>query len=83
MLSLILVALMIVTLLSAVFIRRTESHKSNQLLLMLCMSGEQSLDYYFDSVQNSVLRVADFVEEDLDGLEDEQFAQHMPESISV
>ncbi len=44
---------------------------------MLCESGEQSLNYYFDSVQDSVLRVAAFVEEDLDGLEDEQFARHM------
>ena len=77
MLCLILAALMIVTLLSAIFIRRTESHKSDQLLQMLCESGEQSLNYYFDSVQNSVLRVSSFVEEDLDGLEDDQLAQHM------
>ncbi len=77
MLCLILIALMIVTLLSAVFIRRTESHKSDQLLLMLCDSGGQSLDYYFESVQNSVLRVSAFVEEDLNGLDDEQFSKHM------
>ena len=77
MLCLMLAALMIVTLLSAVFIRRTESQKSDQLLLMLCESGEQSLDYYFDSVQNSVLRVTTFVEEDLDGLEEQQLARHM------
>ncbi len=77
MLCLILVALIIVTLLSAIFIRRTESRKSDQLLLMLCESGEQSLNYYFDSVEDSVLRVSSFVEEDLDGLDDEQLAQHM------
>ena len=77
MLCLILVILAVVTLLSAIFIRRTESHKSDQLLLMLCESGEQSLNYYFDSVQNSVLRISAFVEEDLDGLDDEQLARHM------
>ena len=77
MLGLILVALVIVTLLSAIFIRKTETHKSDQLLVMLCDSGKESLDYYFDSVQNSVLRVTAFVEEDLNGLEDEQLAQHM------
>ena len=77
MLCLILAALVIVTLLSAIFIRNTESHKSDQLLMMLCESGEQSLNYYFDSVQNSVLRVSAFVEEDLDGLDDEHLAQHM------
>lgn len=77
MLALIIVTLIIVTLLSAIFIRRTESRKSDQLLLMLCESGGQGLDYYFESVQNSVLRVSSFVEDDLDGLDDEHFAKHM------
>ena len=77
MLCVILAALMLVTILSAIFIQRTESHKSDQLLLMLCESGERSLDYYFDSVQNSVLRVTSFVEEDLEGLDDEQLEKHM------
>ena len=77
MLCVILAALMIVTLLSTIFIRRTETHKSDQLLQMLCESGERSLNYYFDSVQNSVLRVASFVEEDLEGMNDEQLEKHM------
>lgn len=73
----IIVSLVVVTIFSAVFIRRTESHKSDQLLQMLCETGERSLDYYFDSVQNSVLRVAAFVENDLEGLDDEKFEKHM------
>ena len=77
MLCVILAALVIVTLLSAVFIRRTESYKTDQLLLMLCESGERSLDYYFDSVQNSVLRVTSFAEEDLEGMNDEQLEKHV------
>lgn len=77
MLCIILSALVIVTSLSAVFIRRTESHRSDRLLLMLCESGERSLDYYFDSVQNSVLRVTSFVEEDLEGTDEEQLEKHM------
>ena len=72
-----LTALMLVTVLSAAFIRRTESQKSDRLLMMLCESGERSLDYYFDSVQNSVLKVTTFVEEDLEGLEDKQLEKHM------
>ena len=76
-LCVILASLMLVTLLSAIFIQRTESHKSDQLLMMLCESGQRSLDYYFDSVQNSVLKVTSFVEEDLEGLEDEQLERHM------
>ena len=77
MLCVILAALVIVTLLSAVFIRRTESYKTDQLLLMLCESGERSLDYYFDSVQNSVLRVTSFAEEDLEGMNDKQLEKHV------
>ncbi|WP_022764030.1 GGDEF domain-containing protein [Butyrivibrio sp. XPD2006] len=77
MLCVIFVALLFTTLLSAIFIRRTESRKTDQLLLMLCKNGEQSLDYYFDSVQNSVERVAAFVEEDLEGTSDEQLRNHM------
>lgn len=76
-LGVIFVALLVATLLSALFIRRTERRKSNQLLLLLCETGERSLDYYFDSVQNSVIKVASFVEEDLSGISDEQLEQHM------
>lgn len=77
MLCVILAALVTVTFLSAIFIRTTESHKSDQLLQMLCESGERSLDYYFDSVQNSVLRVTAFAEEDLETVDDDQLAEHM------
>ena len=77
MLCVIFVALFFTTLLSAIFIRNTESRKADQLLLMLCRNGEQSLNYYFDSVQNSVERVASFVEEDLEGTSDRQLGEHM------
>lgn len=77
MLCVILATLVIITSLSAIFIQRTESHKSDQLLLMLCESGERSLDYYFDSVQNSVLKVTSYAEEDLEGREEEQLEEHI------
>ena len=73
----IVVALAIVTFLSVMFIRRTEHRKSDQLLLLLCEIGERNLDYYFDSVEHSVEKVARFVQADLDGLEDEKLAQHV------
>jgi len=76
-LLLIIVIITSMTLLSVVFIRSTEQQKSNQLLLLLCETGEKNLDYYFDSVQKSVRKVAAFVEADLEGLEDNQLARHM------
>ncbi|MDO4796826.1 MAG: GGDEF domain-containing protein [Coriobacteriales bacterium] len=73
----ILITVTSMALLSVLFIRRTEQQESNQLLLLLCETGEKNLDYYFNSVQKSVSKVASFVESDLDGLGDEQLASHM------
>ena len=78
MLCVILASLAVTTLLSAAFIRTTESHKSDQLLQMLCVSGQRSLDYYFDSVQNTITKVTSFAEEDLDSVDSaEALEAHM------
>lgn len=78
MLCVILAALAVTTMLSTVFIRTTESQKSDQLLRMLCETGERSLDYYFDSVQNTVSKVTYFAEEDLKHADnEEELAVHM------
>lgn len=74
---LIMIAVVIVTLLSVLFIRNNEQRRSDQLLLLLCETGERNLDYYFNSVQKSVARISSYVENDLDGLDDEHLAQHM------
>lgn len=73
----IVISVSIVTFLSVLFIRRRESRESDQLLLLLCETGERNLDYYFNSVQKSVRKVASFAEKDLQGLEPEQLESHM------
>ncbi len=70
-------AVTVVTLLSVLFIRNSERRESEQLLLLLCETGERNLDYYFNSVQRSVEKVAAFAEEDLKGLDDQELARHM------
>ena len=77
MISVLVLTLTAISILSVVFIRNTEHHKSDQLLLLLCETGERNLDYYFNSVQKSVGHVASFVQADLDGLEDELLQAHM------
>ena len=62
---------------SVLFIQNNEHRKSDQLLLLLCETGETNLDYYFNSVQKSVEKVASFTEADIDGLDDKQLASHM------
>ena len=73
----IVIAVSAVTLLSVLFIRNNERRESQQLLLLLCETGERNLDYYFNSVQKSVGKVAAFVEDDLDGLETKQLERHI------
>ena len=73
----ILFTLTAVMLFSVIFIRTNEHHKSEQLLLLLCETGERNLDYYFNSVQRSVRKVESFVTADLDGLEERQLQRHM------
>ena len=73
----IIAALVLISVVSVFLIRRTEHRKSDQILLLLCETGERNLDYYFNSVQKSVRKVASYVEADLNGLEDEQLRAHM------
>ena len=73
----VLFALTVVMAFSVIFIRTNEHHKSEQLLLLLCETGERNLEYYFTSVQRSVRRVAFFATADLEGLEEQQLQRHM------
>ena len=73
----VIVALAVVTLSSVLFIRNSERLEAKQGLLLMCETGQRNLDYYFNSVQKSVGKVASFVEDDLDGLEEEQLERHM------
>ena len=67
----------IVSATSVLFIKNNEHRKSDQLMLLLCETGEKNLDYYFNSVQKSVERVASFVEADLDGVDDKSLGEHV------
>ena len=71
-----LFAVAVTTLLGVLFIQNSEHDRSDQLLLLLCETGERNLDYYFNSVERSVKKVAAYVEKDMDGLETEKFQAH-------
>lgn len=76
----IIISVTVVTLVSVFFIRHNERREAQQLILLLCETGERNLDYYFNSVQKSVGKVSAFVEEDLetlDSLEPKQLSAHM------
>ena len=46
-------------------------------MLLLCETGVRNLNYYFNSVQKSVEKVASFAEADLNGLEGEDLEDHI------
>lgn len=70
-------AVIAVTVFSTILIRNDRHDESDQLLLLLCETGERNLDNYFNGVQNSVGKVSSFVEKDIDGLETEQLERHI------
>ena len=70
------IAVVVVTLTSVLFIRNTEHRKSDQLLLLLCETGEKNLDYYFSSVEKSVQKVASYAEKEFTGLDREALETH-------
>ena len=41
----------VMSVLSVIFVRNNENRKADQLLLLLCETGERNLDYYFNSSQ--------------------------------
>ena len=56
--SVAIIAVIVVTFLSVLFVIKTEHKRSDQLLLLLCETGERNLDYYFSSVENSIGEVS-------------------------
>lgn len=72
-----IVTVFILMIFSVIFIQNNEHRKSDQLLLLLCETGEKNLDYYFNSTQKSVEKVASFAAADIDGLEEDQLASHV------
>ncbi len=72
-----IITVVVISATTVLFLRNNEHRKSDQLLLLLCETGEKNLDYYFNSTQKSVAKVASFAQADLTGLGDEQLASNV------
>ena len=73
----ILIAVIVVTVSGVVVIRNAANSSANQILSLLCESGEKNLDHYFESVEQSVEMVSAYVESDLDGVDDVRLQAHL------
>ena len=72
-----IVAMTIITLLGVAAIRNIGNSSSEQMLFLLCESGQKDLNSYFESVEQSVEMVSAYVAADLEGLKEDQLAQHL------
>ena len=73
----ILVVVLVATFSGILVIRNVGNSSAEQMLFLLCESGEKNLDHYFTSVEQSVEMVSAYVESDLDGLDEAHLQAHL------
>ena len=79
----ILVAIIVATIISAISVRNIGIDSAKQNLQLLCEAGEKSLDYYFESVEQSVETVSTYIKSDLLTVSDTQLNEHMDRARNV
>lgn len=79
----IIVTLCLTTLLGIAAIRNIGAQSSEQLLLLLCKSGEKNLDAYFNSVSQAVEMVSAYVESDLENTDIDQLDAHLERARDI
>ena len=73
----IFVSMVISTFIGVVSIRNLGSSDAEEMLRLMCRTGEKNLDSYFESVERSVTTVSNLVSESFDGLSDEKLEAHV------
>ena len=73
----IILAMTVAAVFGVVALRDMGNSSSNEMLYLLCETGQKNLDAYSKSVEQSLESVSAYIESDLDGLEDERLAAHL------
>ena len=76
-------AIAVTALLGTLTIKGIGNSSSEQLLRLLCQTGQKNLNSYFTSVEQSVEMVSSFVGEDLKSLDPEQLEAHVNRTRSI
>ena len=71
------VALTLATLLAVISIKRVGTDTSDQILLLLCETGQKNLNVYFDSVEQSVKTINEYAKEDLEKTPLDEIGAHI------
>lgn len=83
MIYVIVIAMAISAFLSVAALRSVGSRDADQLLLLMCETGQKNMDNYFKSVEQSVAMLSAYVESDLDGLDDEKLQAHLSRVVPI
>ena len=81
--SFIVAAVIVTTVIGAVSVKKMGDSNAEQMLIMLCKTGERNLDYYFASVEQSVEMISSFIKTDLEGIETQQLASHVERARDI
>ena len=73
----IIITLVVAALLASVSVRNLGNSTSNQILLLMCETGQKNLNAYFDSISQSVKTVSDFANSNLSETDLKDFATHL------
>lgn len=79
----IIVAVTAATVVAVIAVKNIGNNSSEQILSLMCQTGEKNLDSYFVSVEQSVEYVSRFVNEDLDGTPLDKLAEHIDKTREV
>ena len=75
--SAIIVTMIIAAAFGVIAIKDIGTESADKQLTLLCQTGQKNLDSYFNDVILSVGTVSAYVEDDLDGLDDEHLQAHL------
>ena len=73
----IIVTMIIAAAFGVLAIRDTGTESADRQLTLLCETGQKNLDSYFEDVIQSVDTVSAYVEEDMDGIDEEHLQAHL------
>lgn len=73
----IIITMIIADILGVAAIRNIGISSSEQMLRLLCESGQKNLNLYLEEVEQEVKTISAFIESDLDGLSDEELQAHI------
>ncbi|MBR2589491.1 MAG: diguanylate cyclase [Clostridia bacterium] len=75
--SVVIIAMSVAAGISVSSMRSVGTRNANQILTLLCETGQKNLNHYFESVEQSVEMVSTYVESDLDGLQTDKLQAHL------